>query len=36
MFAIFFKENGIIIGIVIMFILWLVLFKRFAGSFEVH
>ncbi|XP_060867717.1 uncharacterized protein LOC132942991 [Metopolophium dirhodum] len=34
MFALFLKENGIIIGIVIMFILWLVLFKRIARFFE--
>jgi len=36
MFALFLKENGIIIGIVIMFVLWLVLFKRIARFFEVH
>lgn len=34
MFPLFLKENGIIVGIVIMFILWLVLFKRIADFFE--
>lgn len=36
MFTVFLKENSInIIGIVIMFILWLVLFKRIVSFFEV-
>ncbi|CAH1707396.1 unnamed protein product [Aphis gossypii] len=34
MFVLFLKENSIIIGIVIMFILWLILFKRIACFFE--